>query len=258
MSGSIGIFDSGIGGLTLLQAIETLLPHEDILYFADTAHFPYGEKDALEILRLASQVTGFLFTQNVKLLLIACHTISTCLQNLKKAFPFPILGMIEPSIELLTKTKGNRIALFATNATIHSQVYQKAIQKKLPKATLFPISCPDLIEKIEYLVPNTQPLIKSCVSPILDQNIDTLLLASTHLPHFKRAIEEELDPKTTVLNPALAVAQSVKELLYMLHKTNESEYSPHHTFYISGDTLFFQNFLETHPPKAKYSIRTPA
>ena len=82
MTGTIGIFDSGVGGLSVLQAVEALLPNEDILYFADTAHFPYGEKTDAEILRFASQITAFLFTQNVKLLIIACHTASSASQNL--------------------------------------------------------------------------------------------------------------------------------------------------------------------------------
>jgi glutamate racemase len=205
MTGPIGIFDSGVGGFSVLQAIEAILPNEDILYFADNAHFPYGEKTPAEILRYATQVTAFLFTQNVKLLIIACHTASIyASQNLKKAFPLPILGMIDPTINTLKyTTKNGRVALLGTKATINSGIYQEKIQKAIPNATLFPLICPELEQKIELGDNNTQRLICSCSAPILGQNVDTLLLACTHYPLIKGAIEEELDPCTVVLNPSL-------------------------------------------------------
>lgn len=254
MSGPIGIFDSGIGGLTVLQAIETLLPHEDILYFADTAHFPYGKKNPAEILRLSSQITAFLFTQNVKLLILGCHTVSACAEKkLKNAFPVPILGMIRPTMQILSQTtKNNRIAILATETTIQSGIYQKEIEKTIPGATIFTLTCPELAEKIEHDDPNTQKLIQACVDPILGQNVDTLLLACTHYPHLKRAIAEELDPETIVLNPALAVAEAAK---LMLKDPKETNHTPHHTFFVSGDTDSFQKFLDRHPPKGAYSLQ---
>lgn len=254
MSGPIGIFDSGIGGLTIFQALETLLPHEDILYFADTGNFPYRKKNSAEIIRLASQITAFLFTQNVKLVIIGCHTASAHAEKkLKNAFPVPILGMIEPSIKILRQTtKNQRIAILGTDSLIKSGIYQKQIEKMLPSATVFPLSCPELAEKIEYNESDTQKLIKTCVHPILGQNVDTLLLACTHYPHLQRAIAEELDPETAVLNPAIAMAEAAKA---MLKDPQELSHTPHHTFYVSGDSDAFQNFLNTHPPKGVYSLQ---
>lgn len=254
MSGPIGLFDSGVGGLTILEALETLFPHEDILYFADTDHFPYGEKNPAEILRYASQITAFLFNMNAKLQIIGCHTASACAEkNLKNAFPFPILGMIQPTIDVLMQTtKNQRIAILSTETTIQTGVYQKEIKKALPEAVIFPLSCPKLAEKIEYGESDSQNLIQACVAPILDQDIDLLLLACTHYSYLQRAIEEELDPNTIVLNPALAVAKSART---MLKEPSDPYHVPHHTFYVSGDTESFQQFLEKHPPKGTFSLQ---
>jgi len=250
MTSPIGIVDSGVGGLSIFQAIEEKLPHEDILYFADTAHFPYGERTNAEILRFATQITAFLFTQNVKLLIIGSHSISaTCLQNLQRAFPLPILGMTTPTINAIAQTtKNKRIGILATQATLRSNIYQNAI----PGAITYPLTCPELKEKVELSDPNTQATIQACTAPLLGQEIDTLLLACTHYPHLKGAIEEELDPGTVVLNPALSVAASAKD---MLKDPQNKKHSPQHTFYVSGDIAPFQSFLEKHPPKAPYEIR---
>lgn len=250
MTGPIGIFDSGVGGLSLLEALEIELPHEDILYFADTTHFPYGEKTEVEILRYATQIAAFLFTQNVKLLIIGCHTASAVAhKNLQKAFPLPILGMITPTINTLAQTtKNKRIGILATQLTLRTGIYQNAI----PGAITYPLTCPELKEKIESSDPNTQSIIQACIAPLLGQEIDTLLLACTHFPHLKGAIEEELDLCTAVLNPALSVAASAKD---MLKDPQNKKHKPQHTFYVSGEIAPFQAFLEKHPPKAPYEIR---
>ncbi|MDN3505612.1 MAG: glutamate racemase [Simkaniaceae bacterium] len=250
MTGPIGILDSGVGGLSILQAIEAELPNEDILYFADTAHFPYGEKTEAEVIRYSTQIAAFLFTQNVKLLIIGCHTASAAaLKNLTNAFPLPVLGMIAPTINLLAQTtKNKRIGILATELTLRSGIYQNAI----PGAITYPLSCPELKEKIESNDPNTQPTIQACIAPLLGQEVDTLLLACTHYPHLKGAIEEELDPCTVVLNPALSVAATAKDTLKDLQN---KKHKPHHTFFVSGELSPFQTFLEKHPPKAPYEIR---
>lgn len=254
MTGPIGIFDSGVGGLTVLQALESLLPHEDILYFADTAHFPYGNLTEAKILRHTTQAAAFLFTQNVKLLILACHTASIhSLAKIQKAFPIPILGVVHPSIHALRMTTRNlRVAVLATESTIKSNVYQKEIAKVLPTAQVFPVSCGDLAERIERGDSDTQKLIQACVKPLHDQDIDTVLLACTHYPHLKSAIEEELDPGTHVLNPALHIVEAATK---MIKEPSLIEHKPHHTFFITGDSLPFETFLKRYPPKALFSLQ---
>lgn len=252
MNGPIAIYDSGVGGLSIVAALEALLPHEDILYFADTAHFPYGEKSPVEILRFASQAAAFLFTQNAKMLIIACHSATAAaLKNLQKAFPLPILGMLTPTIRALKSSHREKIGILATEATIESGMYQKAISKELPNTILYPLSCPGLAETIQDHDGETQKLIQSYVHPIQGQNVDTLILACTHFCLIQQAIQEELDPCTTILSPAASVAEAARLLL---KEPADPEHSPHHTFYASGETESLDYYLKKFAPKSPYTL----
>lgn len=244
----IGLFDSGVGGLTVLKALEKLLPNTSFIYFSDSAHFPYGKKNAAELIRYTSQITSFLMSHGIELLVIPCHTASAlALPALKETFPIPIVGMIEPTVKALKEAKSKRIGLMGTEGTIHSGIYQKAIELEL-RSTVFPLTCPQLEQKIELGDTDTQGLIRECLKPILGQGIDTLLLACTHYPHLRKKIEEELDPETVVLDPALSVAEEVKKMV------NEDSGTPKHLFYTSGNVEIFKQFLETHPPRDKYVV----
>lgn len=254
MTKPIGIIDSGVGGITVFQALETLLPNEDFLYFCDNANFPYGKKTGPEITRSLSQATAFLLTKNIKFLVIACHTASIyALVTLKDIFPIPIIGMVESTVETLKQTSSKgRIAIMATEATLKSNVYQDAIHHALPYSTLFPLPCPKLAEKIESGDPNTQKTIKKCLARVQEKKIDTLLLACTHYAHLRHAIEEELPPTTIVINPALSVAQTV---VVNLKDKNPTSHTPKHEFYLTGDIKPFGQFLGKHPIKGDYEIQ---
>lgn len=245
----IGLFDSGVGGLSVLKALEQLLPHTTFIYFSDSAHFPYGKKSAAELIRYTSQITSFLLSHEVEMIVVPCHTASAlALPALKETFPIPIVGMIEPTIRALKEAGSKKIAMMGTEGTIHSRIYQEAIQKQLPGSTVFPLTCPQLEQKIELGETDTQDLIKQCLKPILGQGVDTLLLACTHYPHLRKEIEEELDPETVVLDPALSVAAEVKMMV------KEGSGTPKHLFYTSGNLEIFKRFLETHPPRGKYVV----
>jgi len=245
----IGLFDSGVGGLTVLKALEKLLPHTSFVYFSDSAHFPYGKKSAAELIRYTSQITSFLMSHGIELLVIPCHTASAlALPALREAFQIPMVGMIEPTVRALKEAKFKKIALMGTEGTIHSGIYQKAIERELPGTEIFPLTCPQLEQKIELGDTDTQGLIKQCLKPILGQGIDTLLLACTHYPHLRKEIEEELDPETVVLDPALSVAKEVKKMV------KEEIATPKHLFYTSGNVEIFKRFLESHPPRGKYVV----
>ncbi len=254
MTASIGIIDSGVGGITVLQALEVLLPHEDVLYFCDNANFPYGEKTGPEIVRCLSKATAFLLTKNIKLLIIACHTASVYgLKHIQDIFPIPIIGMVEPTVDTLLQTDSKgRIAIMATEATIRSNVYQDAIHQALPYSTLFPLPCPKLAEKIETGADDTQKVIKSYVESIQEKNIDTLVLACTHYAHLRHAIEEELPPKTVVINPAMSAAHAAESAL---KERNPETHISRHDFFVTGDIKPFGQFLEKHPLKSDYEIQ---
>ena len=246
----IGLFDSGVGGITVLKVLEQLLPNESFVYFSDSAHFPYGKKTPAELISYTTQITSFLLTHNIKLLVIPCHTASAlALPTLQNLFSIPMIGMVEPTVKAL-KRENKRIAILATEATIQSGIYQNAIQREIKDAVLFPLTSPELIQRVEMGEPIPQELVRSCLKPILGKQVDTLLLASTHFPHLKKEIAEELDPQTIVLDPALSVAE---EVIRQLERS--ANQTPEHLFYTSGNLELFQKFLKSNPPRAKFEVR---
>jgi len=254
MNRPIGLLDSGVGGISVLQALQKLLPHENFIYFADSVHFPYGEKSPLEVTRYTSQITAFLLSQNIQMLVVACHTASAMsLNSLQANFPIPVIGMIQPTLATLKKvTKNRRIGILGTKGTIQSDVYQKAIRETFEDAVIFPIVCLELEKKIENNEVISQELIKECLKPILGQEIDSLLLVCTHYPHIQLEIEQELDPQTTVINPSLSVAEEVKK---QLKETPSSSHEPHHILYTSGNLKDLKKFLNKHPLKASFEVK---
>ncbi len=248
----IALFDSGVGGLSVLKALEHLLPNQSFIYFSDSAHFPYGKKSIAQLLRYTSQITAFLLSHNVQMIVIPCHTASTrVLPTLAGSFPIPMIGMVEPTINALkTMTQNRRMAIMGTEGTIGSGIYQQAIEKELPGSVLFPLTCPELEQKIERGESDVQELIRECVKPILGKQVDTVILACTHYPHIRKKIEEELDPETRVLDPSLSIAEEVKKRM----SVEETE-SPKHLFYTSGDLEIFKQFLETHPVKGVFELQ---
>ena len=210
----IGIFDSGIGGFTVLQEIAHLLPQENFIYFADAAHMPYGNKSPEVILQYSLECAASLVKKDIKCLVIACHTASAyALDALQKQLPIPVIGMIQPSIEsLMDSTKNLNVAILGTEGTIRSNVYQRLIQIEHPQATTFPIACPLLASLIEKGVidhPHIKKIINRYLSPLQDIAIDTALLACTHYPLIREIIQEELGAEVVLIDPAKACARAV-------------------------------------------------
>ena len=239
----IGLFDSGIGGLSIMRALEALLPNEHFYYFADTVHMPYGSKSAVDVERYSSQICAFLLSKGVKLLIVACHTASaTALSSLQAHFPIPIIGMIEPTLQMLAKCHPfKKVALLGTPATIRSNIYQREIEKRFENVEVIALSCPELEEKIERGDKDIQTLIKHYVAPLLGQKVDVLILGCTHYSHIQREIEEELDQETRVLNPCMAVAEEACRLYEKPDMPSNG-----HTFFVSGDMEPIRRFIETY------------
>ena len=209
----IGIFDSGIGGLTVFREVEQLLPEENLIYFADAARLPYGNKSPETVVHYTLKSAQFLLNQGIKLLIIACHTASSqALKTLQETLPIPVLGMVKPSIDLLlSATKTKRVAVLGTKSTIHSGIYQNLIPSSI---TLFMIACPlfvPLVEEQFFDHKATLLIANHYLRPLHD--IDTALLACTHYPLIQKTIQQVLGPSVTIINPAVACAQLAKELL---------------------------------------------
>jgi glutamate racemase len=242
---SIGIFDSGFGGLTVMNAVKTLLPHENIIYFGDTARLPYGNKSSDTILKYSLENILFLNQLGIKLLIIACHTVCTsAFEELSKASSIPILGVVEPAIEELIRiTKSGKVALLGTRRTVASGVYQQLIQKQMPEAELTAISCPlfvPLVEEGYVNHPITEAVVQEYLRPLKKKEIDTVLLGCTHYPLLQTMIQKELGESTVLIDPATSCAQQACKLLTEKGLLNHNQTIAHYEFYVSDDPEKFR------------------
>lgn len=211
----IGVFDSGVGGLTVLHALTDLLPSESILYLGDTARVPYGTKSAAVVEAYAIRCAGFLVKQGAKAIVIACNTASAvAVESIRKEFNIPVVGVIEPGAEIACNaTKNGRIGVMGTQGTIQSGAYQTAIEQHRPGTTVIGQACPLLVPLAEEdLVdhPAARLLAQDYLKPLLQENIDTLVLGCTHYPLFKELLQELAGEQIKIIDSAIAVAGAVK------------------------------------------------
>lgn len=206
----LGIFDSGIGGLSILDAISETLPELSTIYLADQHHFPYGTKDPQTLIDYAIESATFLLDQGANALLIACHTASAyALNALTERFSLPIFGMVEPTVKCaLGRSQKGRIALLGTEATIRSGVYEAADTS----AEIIPLAMQELINAIEAKQV-TKDLLMNSLARIRATGADTVILACTHFAHIEKEIQASLGDKVHLINPAHAVANDIREKL---------------------------------------------
>jgi glutamate racemase len=214
----IGIFDSGVGGLTVVRQIRRTLPHEDIVYLGDTARVPYGTKSPSTIVRFSDEDIEFLLHQQVKAVVVGCSTVSAwALPTLIKKYDLPIWGVIMPGVETaLSVTRNNRIGVIGTNATIRSMCYNRSIKARRPGARVFAQACPLLVPLVEEGWMNhrvTHIILEEYLQPLLRQRIDTLILACTHFPLLKSAIRRIVGKSATLVDSAERCAIYARESL---------------------------------------------
>jgi len=221
----IGIFDSGIGGLTVARQIRRVLPHEDLVYLGDTARVPYGAKSPSTVVRFACENTNFLLQQNVKAVVVACNTCSAwALPMLQKKFELPIFGVILPGVRAaLEQTRLQRIGIIGTSATIRSKAYSNALLARCDTAKVLAHACPLLVPLVEEGWTNhrlTRAILREYLSSMLRHRIDTLILGCTHYPLLKKAIRAVVGKKVTLVDSAESCAQYVRERLDYLQLLN--------------------------------------
>lgn len=214
----IGVFDSGIGGLTVVRQLRKVLPHEDIVYLGDTARVPYGTKSPSTVVRFACEDTRFLLQQNVKAVVVACNTCSAwALPMLEKKFPVPVFGVILPGVRAaLAKSRNQRIGIVGTSATIRSKAYANGILARCDSAQVFARACPLLVPLVEEgwtRHPVTEAVLREYLRPLLRHRIDTLILGCTHYPLLKSAIRKVTGPKVALVDSAESCALYVRERL---------------------------------------------
>lgn len=213
----IGIFDSGVGGLTVVKEIFKQLPQYQIIYFGDTARLPYGTKGANFVKNYSEKITQWLLNRGSGIIVIACNTSSAWASDyLKKKYKdVPIFEMITPAVEeILITTKNKKIGIIGTPGTIKSNAYQKKINKADTKIKIYSQPCPLLVPLIEEGLLDdkiTIEIIKKYTDPLVKKGIDTLVLGCTHYPLLKKTIEKVVGPKIKVLNPAEVLAKEIKK-----------------------------------------------
>jgi glutamate racemase len=237
----IGVFDSGVGGLTVLKAIERLLPQESILYFGDTARVPYGNRSPGEIIAFARETLDWMQSERVKMAIVACNTSSAlALEAVQSEYDFPIIGVVHPGARAAAKTS-QRIGVISTPATARSNAYLAAIHEANPQAQVWQVGCPEFVPLIEagrIDDPYTLEVAKSYINPLLDRQIDSLIYGCTHYPHLAPVFDRFIPDTVARINPAEYVVRAVARELTVLGLQHSGLAQPTR-FTVSGDPDHF-------------------
>jgi len=236
----IGLFDSGVGGFSILREIRNKLPHENTIYFADTGRRRYGTKPEEEVLRYAFEIIRFLISKKVKTIVIACNTASAVFfKRAKNKFTIPIMGVIEPGVKMaINCSKKKRIGLIGTEITIGSKVHQEIIKSLCPTVQFFPFPTPILGEFVEQSLSQPEE-IQSTVNDYLSyfkgKRIDTLILGCTHYPFLRSFISQYFSDQVYLVDPAEATVIDLEQFLNKHNLLNKNKRIPKYTFFTSGD-----------------------
>lgn len=247
----IGFFDSGLGGLTCISHLMKALPNERIIYFGDTARTPYGSKATSTIRLFSNQIAEFLVKEDVKMIVIACNTVSAiCLEDLQEKYPhIPVIGIISPAAEKIAETcsADNHVGIIGTKVTIKSQAYESMIHGLQPDLCLHSIPCPALVPLIEEGIIRNEIMdltIKYYLDSFLaDNGIDTLVLGCTHYPLIRKNIQK-LYPNLRIINPSEEILQSITAALAENNLFSEAPVFEN-TFYASDLSENFVNMINT-------------
>jgi glutamate racemase len=246
---AIGIFDSGVGGLSVLKAIRERIPQHPIIYFGDQIHVPYGPRKLEEVYSLSKVITQFLINQGAKLIVVACNTASAAaLYPLREEFPdTPFVGM-EPAVKpAAEKTHTGIVGVLATPATFQGKLYNSVVERFAKSVTIYQNTCPGLVQEIEkgnFQGEKTRKILENALLPMLDLGIDTVVLGCTHYPLVIPLIQEIVGSEVTVIDPSPAIAnqtfRKMSELTCFDHVTEENT----SLLITSGSVIKFQRFID--------------
>jgi glutamate racemase len=245
----IGVFDSGVGGLTVVAQMQEILPKERIVYFGDTARVPYGTKSKETVTKFSVENVEFLMQHDVKLIVVACNTVSSlCLDFLKRCFRVPIIGVIGPGAKgAASSTRNNRIGVIGTHATMSSGAYEKAIKKINPRIASFTKSCPLFVPLVEEGWVDkdiTYEVASIYLKALKKKKIDTLILGCTHYPLLKDVIGKVMGREVLLIDSAKEVAKGAREILDANGLLNDSPRLKKHKFFVSDEPGRFVNIGE--------------
>ncbi len=237
--GKIGIFDSGVGGLTVADQIQQDLPGLSFLYFGDTKYVPYGTRSAAEVIKLIERICRFLVGEGAEALVMACNTSSAlAYEHVSRWSPVPVVGIIEAAAKAASRlSAGGRIGVISNVLTASSRAYERAVHRYRPEAEVHLMGCPKLVplaERGAVSGPEAEAALHEYVDPLLAHHIDTLVLGCTHYPFFRATLQAMLGPQVLLVDPAAYVAGELTELgLIPVRGSSEREYA------VSGDPQSF-------------------
>jgi len=256
---SIGIFDSGVGGLTVAREIIRQLPNENIVYFGDTARVPYGIKSPQTVIRFSIENILFLLKQDVKLICVACNTASSfALPVIKNHFRAPIIGVITPGVrEAVYASRNKRIGVIGTKGTIKSRTYEMEIKQLDPAAKVTAVACPLFVPFVEEGWLGGEVVAKvarNYLQPLKDAGVDTVILGCTHYPLLKPVIQEVLGKNVTLIDSAKQVAFEVKKILASEDMLNRGK-GGKHKFYVSDNPEWFSSLAQRFMGKKVMNVK---
>ena len=245
-SSPIGIFDSGVGGLTLLRQIMKKLPNEDVIYLADTARVPYGGRPPQEIIKINQEIIPFLIEQEAKLIIMACGTSSSIAYPVvKDEYPVHIIDLIGPgSRAAVSATRSAKIGVIATVGTVNSHAFQRRIKDLKKEAEVHAVGCPLFVPLIEggfTATEETKKVAREYLRPLLKEKIDTLILGCTHYPHLLKILREITGPEVSFIDPAEEAVADAKKLLKKAGTLKARTSPPKYQFFVTGPVIQFQD-----------------
>ncbi len=241
----IGVFDSGLGGLTVLRELEKVLPGESFVYFGDTGRVPYGNKSNETIINYARQDENFLISKDVKYIVAACGTVSAVALSTADALPVPFMGVVENSVrDAVNCTKNKKIGVIATSATINNGAHKRLIKTYLPEAEVVTVPCPLFVPLVEegWVSADDEVVlgtIRRYLAPLIEAGVDTLILGCTHYPVLKSAIRRAIGEDVMLINMGYSTARAVAEELKHLDLLSDKTEPPTCEFYVSDVTTAF-------------------
>lgn len=245
----IGIFDSGIGGLTVVKRIASYLPNENIIYFGDTARVPYGTKSNSTIIEYSLQDAQFLINKNIKLLIVACNTVSSvALKDLREKFDIPIVGMINPGATMaLNETRNKKIGVIGTYSTINNKAYSQELKELDNQVSVYEKPCPLFVPLAEEGWTHheaTKTIAREYLQELIDHDVDTLILGCTHYPILVDIIQEVMGEDVRLIDSGTAASQIVRDYLHGRGLLNDSNQLGKHEFYVSDVPTKFKEVAE--------------
>ncbi len=241
---AIGVFDSGIGGLTVVRELTRAMPSESLVYLGDTARVPYGNKSRETVQKFSTENTLFLLHHDVKLIVIACHTATSFASSfLEKHFRHPILGVIEPGVETAMRlTRTGRVGVIGTHATIGSKAYRHAFARHHSKIKVTPVACPLFVPIVEegwVDDPVALTIAQKYLKPLLDDKVDTVILGCTHYPLLKSTIAKVMGPRVQLIDSAQQVALKARETLRKMDLSAPRGHKPVRRFFVTDEPKHF-------------------